>query len=191
MFGPILFRGLEWKSRKEKKWDIFINQKLRVHSSDNSRSYLSRHTDIKNRYVCIVSLIPLSLVRGYSAVAAIPSDFNMFFLFYLILLLQCFVCSCFCVEAHIFVVPFWIKRGKMQWNKKQAKNKLQQLRSIYTSLSAIPALPAAKPRRVQDGQLKSETTLTKRQLCLSPQVLWNGNVPFVYSPFRLLLWAVR
>lgn len=87
-FGPIAFRGLEWKSREEKKGDTFINQR---HSSDSSRSYMSTHTDVKNRYVCSVSLILLSLIRGYYAVTASPSDFNMLFLFCLILLLQCFV----------------------------------------------------------------------------------------------------
>lgn len=88
VFGPIVFRGLEWKSREEKKWDTFIKQR---HSSDNSRSYMSTHTDVKNRYVCSVSLNLLSLIRGYPAVTATPGDFNTFFLFCLILLLQCFV----------------------------------------------------------------------------------------------------
>lgn len=46
VFGPIVFRVLKWKSRGEKKWDTFINQR---HLSDNSRSYMSTHTDIKNR----------------------------------------------------------------------------------------------------------------------------------------------
>lgn len=31
VFGPILFKGLEQKSWEENRWDIFINQKLRVH----------------------------------------------------------------------------------------------------------------------------------------------------------------
>lgn len=59
-----------------------------------------------------MSFIPLSLMRDYNAVATLTSDFNMFFPFYLIILMQCFVCSCFCAEAYIFVVPFWIKEGK-------------------------------------------------------------------------------
>lgn len=90
VFGPMVFRGLKWKSRQEKKLDTFINQR---HSSDNSRSYMSTHTDVKNRYVCSVSLTLLSLIRGYHAVTATPSDFNTFFLFCLILLLQRFVWS--------------------------------------------------------------------------------------------------
>lgn len=112
-FSTTVFRGLEWKSREEKKWDTFINQR---HSWDNSRSYMSTHTDVKDRYVCSVSLILVSLIRGYHAVTATSSDVNMFFLFCLIPLRQCFVWSCVFVKANSFVVSFWINIGKMQLN---------------------------------------------------------------------------